>query len=171
MGAVTGNKWWGSLKYRIRDFAIKYSRQLKLDRTKMETSFDDRLSRAVERGDSLTIDIARRDIERYKGFVVITRLKRVPNEAVKCNAFTREEEVRWFPHRYIEFIKSPYRHALWSNREMRGAFRVHLRDRFARCPDLSFQEFRSYLVTSSTLGKRKRLAVRARLLNAKSVMR
>ena len=24
VGAVTGNKWWGSLKYRIRNFAIKY---------------------------------------------------------------------------------------------------------------------------------------------------
>ena len=32
-----------------------------------------------------------------------------------------------------------------SNREMRGAFRVHFRDRFARCPDLPVQEFRSYL--------------------------
>ena len=33
--AVTGNKWWGSLKHRSRYFAIKSSRQLNLDRTKM----------------------------------------------------------------------------------------------------------------------------------------
>ena len=47
--AVTGNRWWGSLKYRIRDFAIKYGRQLKLDRTKKTKSLEDKLSRAVER--------------------------------------------------------------------------------------------------------------------------
>ena len=29
--------------------------------------------------------------------------------------------------------------------EIRDAFRVHFRDRFARCPDLLLQEFRSYL--------------------------
>ena len=28
---------------------------------------------------------------------------------------------------------------------MRNAFQVHFRDRFARCPDLPFQEFCSYL--------------------------
>ena len=62
--AVTGNMWWGSLKYRIRDFAIKYGRQFKLDRIKMVKSLDDRLSWAVERGNSLAIDLARRDIDR-----------------------------------------------------------------------------------------------------------
>ena len=124
---VTGNKWWECLKYRIRDFAIKYGRQLKLDWAKKAKSLHDRLSRTVETGDSLAVDLARRDLEReasecYKGFVVRTRLKRVPNVAVKCNAFMREEEVRKFPHRYIEFVKSPDRHTLLSNREMGGAF-------------------------------------------------
>ena len=33
-GAVTGNRWWVSLKHRIRDFATKYGQQLNLDRTK-----------------------------------------------------------------------------------------------------------------------------------------
>ena len=71
VGAVTGNKWWGS-KYRIRDFAIKYGKQLNLDRAK---SLDDRLSGPLKRRDSLTVDLARRDLEReaserYKGFVV-----------------------------------------------------------------------------------------------------
>ena len=47
VGAVTGNRWWGSLKHRIRDFATKYGRQLNLDRTKEAKSIDDRLSRAV----------------------------------------------------------------------------------------------------------------------------
>ena len=64
MGAVTENNWWGSLKYRIREFAIKYGRQLKLGRTKMAKSLDGRPSRVVERGDSLAIDLARRDPER-----------------------------------------------------------------------------------------------------------
>ena len=44
---VTGNKWWGSLKYRIRDFAVKYGQQYKLDRTKMAKSLDDRLYREL----------------------------------------------------------------------------------------------------------------------------
>ena len=102
LGAVTGNKWWGSLKYRIRDFAIKYGRQLKLDRTKKVKSLDDRLSRAVERVDSLTVDLARQKLERetserYKGFVVRTRLKRASNEAVKCNAFCMRKKCEDFP--------------------------------------------------------------------------
>ena len=62
-------------------------------------SFDDRLSRAVEVGDSVVIDLAKGDLEReaserYKGFVVRNRLKRVPNEAVQCNALLRKEELR-----------------------------------------------------------------------------
>ena len=50
VGAVTGNRWWGSLKHRIRDFATKYGRQLNLDRTKEAKSIDDRISRAVAGG-------------------------------------------------------------------------------------------------------------------------
>ena len=34
VGAITGNRWWVSLKHKIRDFATKYGRQLNLDRTK-----------------------------------------------------------------------------------------------------------------------------------------
>ena len=37
--AVIGNKWWASLKYRIRDFAIKYSQHLALNRAKKAKSF------------------------------------------------------------------------------------------------------------------------------------
>ena len=53
MGAVTGNKWWVSLKHRIRDFATKYGRQLNLDRAKEAKSIEDRLSRAVVVGAGL----------------------------------------------------------------------------------------------------------------------
>ena len=35
---------------------------------------------------------------------------------------------------------------------MRDAFRAHFRDRFARCPDLPLQEFRSYLADFPRLG-------------------
>ena len=59
VGAVTGNRWWGSLKHRIRDFATKYGQQLNLDRTKEAKSIDDRLSRAVAGGNSLTVELAR----------------------------------------------------------------------------------------------------------------
>ena len=59
VGAVTGNRWWGSLKHRIRDFATKYGRRLNLDRTKEAKSIDDRHSRAVAGGDSLNVELAR----------------------------------------------------------------------------------------------------------------
>ena len=52
------------LRYRIRDFAIKYGRQLNLDGTKVAKSLKDKLSRAKEGGDSLALDLARRDLER-----------------------------------------------------------------------------------------------------------
>ena len=104
----------------------------------------------MESGDSLAVDLVKRDLEReasehYKGYVVRSTLKRVPNEAVKRNAFVREEEVRWFPFRHIESVKSPDGRVLDSNGEMREAFREHFRDHFARCPDLLVQEFRNYL--------------------------
>ena len=72
MGAVTGNKCWGSLKYRIRDFTIKYGRQFDLDWTKVAKSLEGTLSRAVEVGDYLAVDLARQDlkqeaIKHYKG--------------------------------------------------------------------------------------------------------
>ena len=157
MGAVTGNRWWVSLKHRIRDFATKYGRQLNLDRTAEAKSIDDRLSRAVAGGDSLGVELARRDLEResserYKGFVVRSRLKRVLNEAVKSNATAREEEVRRFPDRYIASVKTPYGRLLRSGREIRDAFRAHFRDLFARCTDLPLRGFRSYLADFPRLG-------------------
>ena len=157
MGAVTGNRWWGSLKHRIRDFATKYGRQLNLDRTAEAKSIDDRLSRAVAGGDSLNVELARRDLEReiserYKGYVVRSRLNRVLNEAVKTNATAREEEVRRFPDRYIGSVKAPEGWLLQLGREICDAFRVHFRDRFARCTDLPLREFRSYLADFPRLG-------------------
>ena len=50
VGAVTWNRWWVSLKHRIRDFATKYGRQLNVDRTRKAKSIEDRLSRAVAGG-------------------------------------------------------------------------------------------------------------------------
>ena len=104
----------------------------------MAKSLDDKLSQ--ERRDFLAVDLAKREFECHKGFVVRSGLKRVPNEAVKCNAFAHEEVPR-FPHRYVQFVKSPGGHVLRSNRGMREAFRNH----FARCTDFPDQEFRSYL--------------------------
>ena len=64
VGAVTGNRWWEFLKFRIRDFAIKYGQQLQLDRAKKAKSLEDRLSRVVEGGDSQAVDLARLHLER-----------------------------------------------------------------------------------------------------------
>ena len=157
VGAVTGNRWWWSLKHRIRDFATKYGRQLNLDRTTEAKSIDDRLSRAVAGGDSLNVELAKGDLEResskrYKGYVVRSRLKRVLNEAVKTNATAHEEEVRRFPDRYIGSVKAPDGRLLWSGREIRDAFRAYFRDRLARCTDLPLREFRSYLADFPRLG-------------------
>ena len=51
--------------------------------------------------------IERESSQRYKGFVVRFRLKRVLYEAVKSNATAREEEVRKFPDRNIDSVKTP----------------------------------------------------------------
>ena len=128
MGAVTGNKWWGSFKHRIRDFTIKYGCQLNLDRTKVAKSLENKLS--------LTVDLARRDLqreasERYKGWVVRSRLK---SSQRRCEM-----------QRHIESVKSPDGHVLGSNRQKRNSLREHFRDNFARCPDLPVQEFPGYL--------------------------
>ena len=101
-------------------------------------------------GGSLTTELGRSDLEResserYKGFTVRSWLKRILNEAVKTNATAREEEVRRFSDRYLDSVKTLDGHVLRLNREMRDAFRAHFCDRLARCPDLSLQEFRSYL--------------------------
>ena len=93
-------------------------------------------------GESLNVEVARRDLE---GFVVRIRFQRLLNEAVKSNTIVREEEVRRFPGRDIDSVKYPDGRIQWSHREMRDAFRAHFRDRFACCPDLPLQEFRSYL--------------------------
>ena len=90
-------------------------------------------------------DLERKSSERYTGFVVRSWLKRVPNEAVKSNSTAREEEVRRFPDQYINSVKSQDGPMLRANREIRDAFRTHIHDRFARCPNLPFQEFRHYL--------------------------
>ena len=100
-----------SLKYRTRDFPTKYGQQLNLDRTK-EAKSKVKDFPGGWLGESLTVELARRDLEResserYKGFVVRSRLKRVLNEAVKMNATACEEEVRRFPDRYIDSVKTP----------------------------------------------------------------
>ena len=71
---------------------------------------------------------------------------------MKSNATVREEEVRRFPDRYIDSVKTSDGRLLRSSREMRDAFRAHFRDRFARCPDLPLQEFRSYLADFLHIG-------------------
>ena len=101
-------------------------------------------------GDSLGVELARRDLEResserYKGSVVRSRLKRVLNEV-------REEEVRRFPDRYIDRYIHMDERLLRSGREIRDAFRAHFRNRFARCTDLPLREFRSYLADFPRLG-------------------
>ena len=104
----------------------------------------------VEVGYSLAVDLVRQDLEceasvRYKGYMVRSRLKKVPNKAVKCNTSTHEEKVRRFPFRYIKSVKSKDGCMLGSNREMREAIREHFRGHFAHCPDLPVPEFCSYL--------------------------
>ena len=55
VGAVTSNRWWVSLKHRIRDFATKYHRQLNPDRTRKSKSIEDFLFPAVAGEDSIIV--------------------------------------------------------------------------------------------------------------------
>ena len=144
MGVVLGNRWWVSLKYRIRDFAINYATRPNLARAENVKSLGGGI------GDALAVDLVKGNLEReaskrYKDFLVRSMLRRVPNEAVKRNAFAREEEFQRFPCRHIESVKSPDGHVLRSNRDIREAFQVYFRDRFSNLPNLPIQEFRSYL--------------------------
>ena len=59
--------------------------------------------------------------------------------------FARKEEVRRFLFRYMSYVKSLDGHVLLLKREKRVAFQAHFRHRFPRCPNLTVQEFRSYL--------------------------
>ena len=174
MGVVTGNRWWVSLKYRIRDFATKYGRQLNLDRTKEAKSIDDRLSQAVAGGDSLGVELARRDLERessehYKGCVVRSRFKRVLNEAVKSNATAKKCE--GFPigtsllsrARTGDYYNRVARYVMPFGRTFGIALPAALISR-SGC-------FAAISPTFPALGRLKQLAARVWLLNAKSVMR
>ena len=78
----------------------------------MAKSLENKLSWAVEGRDSLAIDLARQDPEceaneHYKRYIVRSRLKRVPNEAVKCNTFTYEEEVQKVSLSVFRFCQVP----------------------------------------------------------------
>ena len=73
-------------------------------------------------------------------------------------------------HRYIEFVKSSDGHALRSNREIRRGFQADFRDRFVRCKTSRFRSFVAIWPTSPAMKRRKRLAARVWLVNAKSVM-
>ena len=64
----------------------------------------------------------------------------------------RAEKTRRYPDQYIDSVKSPDGRVLRANREIRDAFREHLHDLFARCPDLRLLEFRSYLADFPHLG-------------------
>ena len=72
---------------------------------------------------------------------------------MKCNAFMCKEELRRFPCWYIECVNAPDRHVLRASYEILEAFRAHIQDRFARCPDLQVQEFHNYLADFPHLGE------------------
>ena len=44
VGAVTRNRWWGSLKHSIGDFVIRHGSQLNLDRNKVAKCLEDKVS-------------------------------------------------------------------------------------------------------------------------------
>ena len=150
VGAVLGNKWWVTLKCRIRTFVIKYCQQLAADKAKKRKSLEDRISRAAVGGDSLDVGLARSDLnrlnsERYQGQVVRTRLNRVSNEAVNVDAAMRQEEIRRFPERNIKEIKAPDGDTRRTTNGICDAFREHLAVRFARIEALPVEDYHAYL--------------------------
>ena len=50
VGAVIGNRLWADLKFRIRDFTIKYCQRLALDKAAKVKAIEDRISRVVDGG-------------------------------------------------------------------------------------------------------------------------
>ena len=155
VGSVTGNRRWVSLRYRIMVFTINHDTRLNLDRAKKVKSLEDRLFRVVEGDYYLAVDLA---CGGYKGFVVQSRLSRVPKETVKRNAFAREKEFWRFPCQYIESIKYPDEHMLWSNHDIREAFRAHFWDHFTACLISRYRNFAAIYLTSPAFRRRKQLA-------------
>ena len=153
LGAVTGNKWCGSFKYRIRDFAIKYGRQLKLDWAKKAKSLEDRLSQAVE-------NLKREASEHYKGFVVRTRLKEFPTEPWNAthSCVRKSSSSPRIGTRTVEW---------WDAQGLSGTFLWSFCLLFWPPGSGVSQQFSRL---PSPLG-RKRLAAKVWLLNAKSVTR
>ena len=150
VGAVTGSRWWVSLKRKIRDFTVKYSQQLAIDKAEAVKATQDSLTRAVAGGNPLDAAIARSDLvraanERYQGQVVRARCNRVSNEAVKLDASLRREEFHRHENTYITQVKSSDGRSLESSREMLEEFRSHFQTRSARLPDLPVEQFNEYL--------------------------
>ncbi len=50
MGVITRNRWWGSLKHRIKDFTIKYCQNLTLDKARVEKLIEEWLTQVVDGG-------------------------------------------------------------------------------------------------------------------------
>ena len=156
VGAVTGSKWWVSLKAKIRRFSVQYSQRLALDKAKAKKRLEDKMTRAVEGGDPLAISLAKQDLsrlasERYEGQVVRARLKKVSNEAVNVDAVERKAALRRGSDGYIRKVHNLEGHALVSTREICEGFREHLSERFTQLPGLRVDEFGSYLADSPRL--------------------
>ena len=82
-----------SLKYKIRDFAIKYSQKLTIIRAKIAESFESKLAWVVEEGDLLRIDQANGDLEWeaskcYQRYVVRSRLNSFQQSHEKLCIYT-----------------------------------------------------------------------------------
>ena len=85
---------------------------------------------------------------------------------MKSNTSVREEDLRRFPDRYLDSVKSSDGRVLQTNRTFGRTFVIAL-------PAVLISRFRTFaaiLPTSPTLGRQKRLAARVGLLNAKSVI-
>ena len=125
----------------------------------------------METRDSVARDLPRQALvcevsKCYKSFVVRSRLKRVPNKAMKCIMFEYEEEVPRFSHRYIVSQVPGWALAMvkaWDAQGLSGTlpWSLYL---------LSWSTGSGVLLTSSAFRKRKQLAASVWLLNTKSVM-
>ena len=150
VGAVVGNKWWASLKFRIKSFAVKYSQRLAKIKARTAKTLELNVSQTVAGGDPLMIELARKDLEhanteRYQGQIVRHRLGKVTNEAVNMGRTLRKEELRRGSDRYIREISTPDGRTLQADRDICEGFRQHYQSLFSALPDLKEEEFRSYL--------------------------
>ena len=107
--AIIGNKWWGTLKDRIKSFVANYSRRLNLDKIAEQSLIEANLDKVVRVEDGGATNIAKAEltslqIKKYKALVVKFKIKRMSCEATNIAQELRVKELRHAVDRHITSV-------------------------------------------------------------------